>query len=104
MTFLLAITDTLTTRDEEVQLSFSVYLKTTHMGQYLQFDFFQPLQHKLGVIHTLHYRCHAIFTSDEAILAVLEHFKKFLSISGYTRSALDVAITARLSRPQTSHS
>ncbi len=40
---------------QEGALTFSVYGKTTHTDQYLQFASNQPQQDKLGVIHTLYY-------------------------------------------------
>ena len=68
-------------------LSFTVYQKPTHTDQYLQFTSNQPLQHKLGVIRTLHHRCNTICSSQEAKLQEIDHLKKVLSISGYTKSA-----------------
>ena len=47
----------------------------------------QPLQHKLGVIRTLHHRCNTICSSEEAKLREIDHLKKVLSVSGYTMSA-----------------
>ena len=69
------------------QLSFSVFRKPTHTDQYLQFSSNQPLQHKLGVIRTLHHRCNTICSSEEAKLPEIDHLKKVLSVSGYTKSA-----------------
>ena len=69
------------------QLSFSVFRKPTHMDQYLQFSSNQPLQHKLGVIRMLHHRYNTICLSEEAKLREIDHLKKVLSVSGYTKSA-----------------
>ena len=69
------------------QLSFSVFRKPTHTDQYLQFSSNQPLQHKLGVIRTLHHRCNTICSSEEAKLREIDHLKKVLSVLGYTKSA-----------------
>ena len=91
----LAMLDTVTTRDDNGKLSFAVYRKPTHTDQYLQFDSNQPLQHKLGVIRTLHHRCQAICSSEEAKLAELDHLKKVLTVSGYTKSAWQTATTPR---------
>ena len=87
----LPMLDTLTTRHPTGQLSFSVYRKPTHTDQYLQFDSNQPIQHKLGVIRTLHHRCQVICSTQEAKLAEIEHLQKVLSISGYTKSAWKTA-------------
>ena len=69
------------------QLSFSVLHKHSHTDQYLQFSSNQPLQHKLGIIRTLHHRCNTICSSEEAKLREIDHLKKVLSVSGYTKSA-----------------
>ena len=95
----LPMLDTLTRRNEEGKLSFSVYRKPTHTDQYLQFDSNQPLQHKLGVIRTLHHRCMMLCTEEEDKMKEIEHLKKVLSVSGYTKAAWSLA-TAR--KPQTS--
>ena len=99
----LAMLDTVTTRDDNGKLSFTVYRKPTHTDQYLQFDSNQPLQHKLGVIRTLHHRCQAICSSEEAKLAELDHLKKVLTVSGYTKSAWQTATTPRPQQKQQQH-
>ena len=68
-------------------LTFSVFRKATHTDQYLQFSSNQPLQHKLGVIRTLYHRCKTICSTEEARTKEVEHLKKVLSISGYTKSS-----------------
>ena len=100
----LPMLDTLTRRNEESKLSFSVYRKPTHTDQYLQFDSNQPLQHKLGVIRTLHHRCMMLCTEEDDKMKEIEHLKKVLSVSGYTKSAWSLA-TARKPRTnsQTTH-
>ena len=101
--------DTVTTRGDEGKLSFTVYRKPTHTDQYLQFDSNQPLQHKLGVIRTLYHRCQTICSEEDLKLQELEHLKKVLSVSGYTRSAWETATTPReptedgYNRPERSH-
>ena len=64
-------------RDHEGKLSFSVYRKPTHTDQNLQFTSNQPLQHKLGVIRTLHHRCQTLCSTEESKVAELEHLRKF---------------------------
>ena len=64
------------------QLSFSVFRKPTHTDQYLQFSSNKPLQHKLGVIRTLHHGCNTICSSEEAKLRETNHLNKVLSVSG----------------------
>ena len=87
----LPMLDAKTTRDTAGRLSFTVYRKPTHTDQYLQFSSNQPLTHKLGVIRTLRHRCNTICSTEEAKLQELEHLKKVLSVSGYTRSAWNAA-------------
>ena len=48
----LPMLDALITRRDDGSLSFSVYRKSTHTDQYLQFSSHQPMEHKLGVIRT----------------------------------------------------
>ena len=96
--YTLPMLDALTTRDQSGKLSFSVYRKPTHTDQYLQFDSNQPLHHKLGVIRTLHHRCMTLCTDEQAKLQELDHLKKVLSVSGYTKSSW---VTATRPRPPT---
>ena len=90
----LPMLDTLTHRDNEGCLSFSVYRKPTHTDQYLQFGSNQPLQHKLGVVKTLIHRCHTICSTEEAKIKELEHLQKVLAVSGYPKSAWKTATAA----------
>ena len=90
----IAMLDAKITRNPAGQMNFTVHRKPTHTDQYLQFDSNQPLQHKLGVIKTLVHRCNTICTTEEDKLAELEHLKKVLSVSGYSRSAWVTATRA----------
>ena len=83
----LPMLDTKTNREPSGKLSFSVYRKPTHTDQYLQFDSNQPLQHKLGVIRTLYHRAQILCSTEEAKLQEIDHLKKVLTVSGYTKSA-----------------
>ena len=83
----LPMLDVKTQRGDEGRLSFTVYRKPTHTDQYLQFDSNQPLQHKLGVIRTLHHRAQTLCSTEEAKMNEIEHLQRVLSISGYTKSA-----------------
>ena len=87
----LPMLDTLTHRDNEGRLSFSVYRKPTHTDQYLPFGSNQPLQHKLGVVKTLIHRCHTICSTE---IKELEHLQKVLAVSGYPKSAWKTATAA----------
>ena len=83
--------DALTTRHDNGSLTFTVYRKPTHTDQYLFFTSNQPLQHKLGVIRTLHHRCMMLCSNEDLKIKELDHFKKVLSVSDYTKSAWHVA-------------
>ena len=83
----IAMLDANIRRDYTGQLTFSVYRKPTHTDQYLNFTSNQPLQHKLGVIRTLYHRCKTICSTEEAKEKEIDHLKKVLSISGYSKSA-----------------
>ena len=90
----LPMLDTMTHRNEEGRLSFSVYRKPTHTDQYLQFGSNQPLQHKLGVVKTLIHRCNTICSTEETKTKELEHLQKVLAVSGYPKSAWKAATAA----------
>ena len=92
--------DTQATRNEEGLLSLTVYRKPTHTDQYLQFSSNQPLSHKLGVIRTLHHRCETLCSSEESKLQELDHLRRVLSVSGYTKSAWVTATKQRTPRPR----
>ena len=81
----IAMLDERITAKEDGHLTFSVYRKSTHTDQYLQYDSHQPLQHKLGVVRTLSHRARSICSTPEALDAEMKHLEKVLSISGYPR-------------------
>ena len=88
--------DTLVRRTDERRLTFSVYRKPTHTDQYLQFESNQPFQHKLGVVRTLYHRCKVLCTEEDSKLKEIEHLKKVLSVSGYTKHAWNQATADRV--------
>ncbi len=57
--------ETLAVMRPDRSLKFKVYRKQTHTDQYLAFDSHHPLQHKLGVVHTLHHRVDTIVSEDD---------------------------------------
>ncbi len=93
----IAMLDAKIEKSLEGSLSFSVYRKATHTDQYLQFTSNQPLQHKLGVIRTLYHRCNTICSSATAKEGEINHLKRVLSISGYTKDAWLTATKPRTS-------
>ena len=96
----LPMLDAITKREPSGRMSFTVYRKATHTDQYLQFDSNQPRQHKLGVIRTLYHRAQCLISNPEDKAKELEHIKKVLSISGYTRSAWVNATKPSRPRPR----
>ena len=87
----LAVLDTLLTRKLDGYIKFQVYRKPTHTDQYLQFNSHQPLQHKLGVVRTLTHRAKTLTSEEEDLQPEMNHLKKVLSISGYTKWAWDTS-------------
>ncbi|XP_062849575.1 uncharacterized protein LOC134311850 [Trichomycterus rosablanca] len=65
------------------RLKVNVYRKPTHTDQYLRFDSHHPLEHKLGVIRTLHHRANSIPTDTTAKDREKSHVKKALGECGY---------------------
>ena len=55
--------DILLTREEDGSVSTSVYHKTTHTDQYLNFESHNPVAHKRAVVKTLLHRADALSSS-----------------------------------------
>ncbi|XP_044151431.1 uncharacterized protein LOC122939429 [Bufo gargarizans] len=79
----LAFLDCLITVEEGRKLGIEVYRKPTHTDQYLLFDSHHLLDHKLGVIQTLHHRAEKIPTSTEAKAKELKHLRGALKTCEY---------------------
>ena len=86
-TEVIAMLDAKIMRREDEPLSFSVYRKMTHADHCLQFSSNQPLQHKLGVIQTLVHCSSTICLNREEQALELQHLKRVLSVSDYTKKA-----------------
>ncbi|XP_072033586.1 uncharacterized protein [Amphiura filiformis] len=76
----LAFLDTLTVIKPDGSLNIKIYRKPTHTDQYLNFSSNHPLQHKLGVIHTLFHRAETVISDavdcDEEKLHITEALSK----------------------------
>ena len=46
-----------------------------------------------GVIITLHHRCQNLYSSEEAKIKELDHLKKVLTVSGYSKAAWNTAVS-----------
>ncbi|XP_041430610.1 LOW QUALITY PROTEIN: uncharacterized protein LOC121397622 [Xenopus laevis] len=79
----LAFLDCLICIQEGGNLKTEVYRKPTHTDQYLLFDSHHPLEHKLGVIRTLHHRAECVATDTESKDKEQKHLRGALKACGY---------------------
>ena len=87
----LAFLDTLTIRYPDGQIKTRVYRKDTHTDQYLNFRWNHPLQHKLGVIRTLHHRAENVITDPEGQHREKDHINEALKDCDYPSWAIERA-------------
>ncbi|XP_070401572.1 uncharacterized protein [Nothobranchius furzeri] len=69
--------------EENGNLNIEVYRKPTHTDQYLLFDSHHSLEHKLGVIKTLHHRAEHVPSKPEGKKKERTHIKESLKTCGY---------------------
>ncbi|XP_072039555.1 uncharacterized protein [Amphiura filiformis] len=91
----LAFLDTLTVIKPDGSLNIKIYRKPTHTDQYLNFSSNHPLQHKLGVIHTLFHRAETVISDPVDCDEEKLHITEALSKCGYPKWAFD-----RLNKPK----
>ncbi|XP_012811622.2 uncharacterized protein LOC105946468, partial [Xenopus tropicalis] len=103
----LAFLDCLISIQEGGILKTEVYRKPTHTDQYLLFDSHHPLEHKLGVIRTLHHRAESVTTDTESKDKECKHLRGALKACGYpdwafvkTRATKPNRNTKRNNRPE----
>ncbi|XP_018429349.1 PREDICTED: uncharacterized protein LOC108801941, partial [Nanorana parkeri] len=84
----LGFLDCLVTLEEGRRVEIEVYRKPTHTDQYLLFYSHHPLDHKLGVIRTLHHQAEKIPTRTEAKIKEFKHLRGPLKTCGYPDWAL----------------
>ena len=75
--------DTLVKRQSDGSLQVSVYRKPTHTDQYLAFDSYHPLEHKLSVVRMLFHRAETVVITPEDKDSELKHVKTALKCCGY---------------------
>ena len=75
--------DILLTREEGGSISTSVYRKTTHTDQYLNFESHHPVAHKRAVVKTLLHRAEALYSSGVSRVEEEKHVTKALQKNGY---------------------
>ena len=75
--------DTLVTPLADNSLSFQVYQKPTHTGQYLQWDSHHSLSSKYNVIGTLTHRAKVVCTNSKLLHGELNHLIRALGKCNY---------------------
>ena len=81
-------------RTQDGKIGVKVYRKATHADQHLQFDSNHPLQHKLGVVRTLHHRAKSIVTDSAELEKEIDHVNTALKINGYQQWAINMITTS----------
>ena len=71
------------TRKEDGTLKVKVYTKKTHTNQHLNYEFYHPLNHQLGVVRTLYERADNITTEPEDQKQEVVHVNNALKMCGY---------------------
>ena len=85
----LAFLDTLTCKQADGSVKVKVFRKATHTDQYLNFQSYQPLQHKLAVVRTLGHRANTITSTEEDKEEENRHITSTLRECGYPKWAID---------------
>ena len=75
--------DILLTREEDGSVSTSVYRKTAHTDQYLNFESHHPAAHKRAVVKTLLHRADALSSSGVSRAEEEKHVTNALQRNGY---------------------
>ncbi|XP_077986089.1 uncharacterized protein LOC144440576 [Glandiceps talaboti] len=97
----LAFLDTTTVIQDDGSLKTKIYRKPTHTDQYLNFYSNHPLQHKLGVIRTLHHRADTVITYNSDREEEKTHINQALYRCGYPKWAVDKATVIQPQKSKT---
>ena len=89
--------DTIVKPEVDGGLSITVYRKSTHTDQYLQWDSHHNLSAKFSVIITLSHRAKTVCSNPELLKQEKEHLRKTLTQCKYPKWALD-KVEKRLNR------
>ncbi|XP_072039137.1 uncharacterized protein [Amphiura filiformis] len=87
----LAFLDTLTVIQPDRSIKVTIYRKSTHTDQYLNFSSIHPIDHKLRVIRTLYHRADTVVTNLQDREDEKAHVNNALVKCGYPKWALDKA-------------
>ena len=91
--------DTLSVVQPDGSIKVQVYRKPTHTDQYLNFSSNHPLEHKLGVIHTLFHRAETVVTDPEAVSQEKQYIADALSKCGYPKWSIDKVSKPKCDKP-----
>ena len=81
--------DTIVKPEADSKLSITVYRKSTHTDQYLQWDSHHHLSANYSVINTLTHRAQTVCNKPELLQKEMEHLRKALTHCKYPKWALD---------------
>ena len=81
--------DTIVKPEADGTLSITVYRKSTHTDQYLQWDSHHHLSAKFSVIHTLFHRVSTVCSKPELLQQEKDHLRKALTKCKYLKWASD---------------
>ena len=95
----LAFLDTYTVIQDDGSLKIKIYRKPTHTDQYLNFHSNHPVQHKLGVIQTLHHRADSVITDPVDQESEKLHINNALKKCGYPNWSFDKAAKPKTKPP-----
>ena len=90
--------DTIVKPEADGTLSITVYRKTAHMDQYLQWHSHHHLSAKFSVIHTHTHRAQTVCSNPELLHTEKAHLRKALTQCKYPKWALD-KVEKRLNKP-----
>ena len=87
-----SVLDTLTCKQADGSVKVKVFRKATHTDQYLNFQSYQPLQHKLAVVRALCHRANTIISTEKDKEEENRHITSTLRECGYPKWAIEQAL------------
>ena len=81
--------DILITKDNDGQLNFQVYRKSTSNDRYLDYNSCNPSSHKITTVKALLRRAFTICSDEDSKIQELDKVRKDLLNNGYPRTLLD---------------